>query len=134
MPVCAKTLFEVIFPMLLDEKKQQIPAVDGVVMITVIGAETGVWTIDMRKGGDGQLRMGAVEDPGCSIVLDCGFLDDFMSGTYDPAAEMEKGRFGMTGSLALFERFANFLLAQPSKPARGETLEKPRSGGVRLRR
>ncbi len=135
MPIRADTLFEVLFPRALAEKKAQLAQVDGTVMFTVVkGNPEGVWTFDLRKGGDGKVHVGAIENPDLNIVIAGDFLDDFMGGQFDPAEAVENGKLGIVGNQEFFLAFMNALLSQGTKdkPKAGK-LKEPKSKGVAVR-
>lgn len=134
MPVRADTLFEVIFPRILDAKKGLRGQIDATVMFTVVGVNGGVWTLDLRRGGDGKVHTGAIEDPNLNIVLKDAFLDAFLRGDYDFAAAVEAGSLGIIGSQEAYLQFTSFLLATGTqeKPKAGK-LKEPKKKGISVR-
>ena len=134
MAVQAKTLFEVIFPHILEEKKTLLPKVNGVVMFTVIGNDGGCWTFDLRKGGDGKVHHGSAKKPDLTIVVADSFLDKFMAGDYDAVKAIKSGQLGILGSEKVFDGFVGMLLGQATKPAsKAGKIKDPKKKGFSLR-
>jgi hypothetical protein len=137
MPVQAGTLFEVLFPQIFAQKRNLLPKVDGVVSFSVIGDDAGVWTFDLRKGGDGALRKGPVGDSDLTIVLADTFLDQFFIGDYDAEMAIKSGKISIVGDRKVFGGLVDLLMSAPPEqlPTSGASrLRKPESKGLSLRK
>ena len=110
----ADAVFEVFLQNALTARKGFVGDVDGLVMFSVIGDKSGIWTLDMRKGGTNRVYRGKVETPDIHIIVKDTYLDNLLRGEMSVEA-VRNNEFGIiTTDAKKLESLASFLKVETS--------------------
>lgn len=110
----ADAVFEVFLQNALTARKGFVGDVDGFVMFSVIGENSGIWTLDMRRGGTARVYKGKVEKPDIHIIVRDTYLDNLLRGEMSVDA-VRNNNFGIeTTDAKKLESLASFLRVETS--------------------
>lgn len=110
----AEAVFEVFLQNALTARKGFVGDVDGLVMFSVIGDNSGIWTADMRKGGTARVYRGKVETPDIHIIVKDTYLDTLLKGELTEQAVRNDEVGIVAKSKRQLENLAAFLKVETS--------------------
>lgn len=112
----ADAVFEIFLQNALTARKGFVGDVDGLVMFSVIGEgdNTGIWTLDMRKGGTARVYRGKVETPDIHIIVSNTYLDNLLAGEVTEEAVRNNQLGIVAADTKQLERLASFLKVETS--------------------
>lgn len=110
----ADVIFEAFLQNALTSRKGFVGDVDGLVMFSVIGENSGIWTADMRKGGTARVYRGKVETPDIHIIVKDTYLDNLLQGQVTEEAVRNNELGIVAKSRKQLENLAAFLKVEQS--------------------